>query len=112
MMRYSEQYTKGLIVANEALAKQNKELLAENATIQVEAERLRAWKHSQLAVESKWDIQAVSKALNIPLGKCIRTEALPAIEGLNAAVKRLEAFRVAAIELHPSLANDWARLNP
>lgn len=33
---------------------------------------LEAWKESELRVESEWDVQAVARVLNVPLGASIR----------------------------------------
>ena len=47
-----------------------------------ELHELRAWKESQLKVEASWDIQAVAKALGLPLGSDIRAAILPKIKEL------------------------------
>ena len=52
-----------------------------------EIERLTAWKAEALAVEATWDIQAIGKMLNLPLGASIRAEIGPAIERLTAALE-------------------------
>jgi len=52
--------------------------------LQAEADALRAWKESALAVEASWDAQAVARLLEIPLGADIRAAIQPAIEKLKA----------------------------
>ena len=55
-------------------------------------ESLSAWKAEQLAVEATWDVQAVGKAIGLPLGSNIRTHILPYIESLSkqlAAAQKL-----------------------
>lgn len=48
------------------------------------------WKREQLAIEAEWDVQAVAKLCDVPLGQSIR----PAIEPTLIALKK----RVAELE--------------
>jgi len=65
------------------------ELKRINVQLTGKVEELEAWKAEALLVESEWDVQAVGKALNIPLGKSIRAEILPKIRELEADRKNL-----------------------
>lgn len=47
-----------------------------------ERDQLAKWKEESLAVEAEWDVQAVSKLLDIPLGQSVRAGIQPAIERL------------------------------
>lgn len=53
-------------------------------TIEEELASLRRWKAEALAVEATWDIQAIARLLNLPLGVNIRAAIQPAIEKLIA----------------------------
>lgn len=55
-----------------------------------EIERLRQWKEEMLAVEGSWDVQAVGKALRVPLGASIRQQILPSILAKDAQIERLK----------------------
>lgn len=50
-----------------------------------EIERLKAWKQSAISVMP--DMQAIGKALNIPLGQSVHDKILPGIERLNGLIR-------------------------
>jgi hypothetical protein len=52
-----------------------------------EVRRLKDWKESAMALEATWDIQAVGKALGVPLGEPIHPAILPGITRLRDALE-------------------------
>lgn len=63
---------------------------AEAQEIILKCNDLEEWKQQQLVVESEWDVQAVGKALNIPIGASIRKGILPAVERLKKVVDAVD----------------------
>jgi hypothetical protein len=57
-----------------------------------EVDELRRWKEEALLVESLWDVQAVGKELNLPLGAMIPKHILPEIKKLKARIEQLETI--------------------
>ena len=50
---------------------------------------LEAWKEGELRVESEWDVQAVARALKVPLGARIRREIGIRVPILVEALERI-----------------------
>jgi len=58
--------------------------------LKAERDRLRDWKESAMALEATWDIQAVGKALGVPLGEPIHPAVLPGIIRLREALEEID----------------------
>jgi hypothetical protein len=58
--------------------------------LNAKVEALEGWKAQALAVEAEWDVQAIGKRLDVPLGSSIRAAILPAIDALELEVMRLQ----------------------
>lgn len=69
------------------------------AALEAERDSLKAWKESAMAVESKWDRQAVAKEIGVPLGKDIVENILPWIQAAKAELEKVKAERDEAIGL-------------
>ena len=66
------------------------QICQERENAKAEAERLRAWKESALALEATWDEQAVAHELKIGLGLSIRDKILLSIKNLRIENERLK----------------------
>jgi len=63
----------------------------EIAELRARVAELEAWKESALAIENLWDVQAVGREIGVDLGEPIRSQILPYIKRLKAALAEREA---------------------
>lgn len=73
-----------------AAAKELDVLRTEKARLEEQVERLEAWKAEVVAVEAKWDAQAIAAMLGSRLGESTRTAIQREVPLLLERVKRLE----------------------
>lgn len=86
---------------------ENAELRAQLAAAIERAEKAEGLVRQYEAVESSWDAQAVSRALELPLGSDIRAEILPAVVKLKQERDELRAQLCAARELFTQARPDF-----
>lgn len=56
----------------------------ENEALKAELANLCEWKESSMMVEKEWDVQAIGREINAPLGASIRSHILPWIKKIKA----------------------------
>ena len=67
-----------------------RKLVAENDTLRAGIAELEAWKQSSMNEWESLNLQAIGKALSVPLGSAIPPAILPGISALKIRIKELE----------------------